>query len=411
MSKVQSVSWRRWLAIALAVSAAAVVAQDIPTYKVNVKVVNVLATVRDKKGKIVNNLSQQDFTLEEDGRPQTIKYFTRDTDLPLTLGLLVDTSASQRQVLDQERSASGTFVSSVLRENTDQAFLIHFDRQVELLQDLTKSPQKVSEALSNVEESPPDDSQDNNGNSGGQNGGSNGGGQNGGGYPGGGGRGGRGGHGGYGGHHFGGGTHLYDSIFLASDELMGKQQGRKAIVVLTDGVDRGSKESIESAIESAQRANTIVYSIYFAGQEGGYGGRGGGMGGGHRGGIGFPGGGGWPGGGGGWPGGGRGGNGGGQQPREEHVDGKKIMERISKETGGRMFEVSKKETVGDIYKEIQDELRNQYNIGYTPDKAEGEDYRKITLQAKNKDYSVQAREGYYPSKPIEAKPTEAKSGE
>src|ERR1700748_2698786 len=110
MSDSQSVAWRRVAACALAVSAAIMVAQDIPTYKVNVKVVNVLATVRDKKGKIVNSLSQNDFTLEEDGRPQTIKYFPRDTDMPLTLGLLVDTSRSQSQVLDQERSASGTFV-------------------------------------------------------------------------------------------------------------------------------------------------------------------------------------------------------------------------------------------------------------------------------------------------------------
>jgi VWFA-related protein len=359
-----------------------------------VKVVNVLATVRDKKGKIVNNLSQNDFTLEEDGRPQTIKYFTRDTDLPLTLGLLVDTSRSQSQVLDQERSASGTFVDSVLREDKDAAFLIHFDHQVELLQDLTKSPQKVSEALSEVAESAPQDDQNGGGNSGG---GSNGGGQNGGGYPG----GGSGRHGGGGGHRMGGGTLLYDSIFLGSDELMSKQHGRKAIVLLTDGVDRGSKETIDRAIESAQRADTIVYSIYFKGQEGGGGfGNGGGGGRPH---IGM--GGGWPGGGGGWPGGGGGGRrgGGGQQPREASVDGKKILERVSRETGGRMFEVSKKETVGDIYKEIQDELRNQYNIGYTPEKADGDQYRKILLKTKANDLTVQARDGYYPAKPVETK--------
>ena len=395
MLHTSGVSWRKWLAIGLAATAAAVVAQDVPTYKVNVKVVNVLATVRDKKGKIVNDLTQNDFTLMEDGRPQTIKYFTRDTDLPLTLGLLVDTSGSQRRTLDEERSASGTFVDSVLRENKDTAFLIHFDRQVELLQDLTKSPQKVSEALSEVAESAPDDRNGGGNSGGGQND------PNGGGYPGGGG--GRGGRGGYG--RGGGGTHLYDAIFLSGDEMMSKQQGRKAIVVLTDGVDHGSKESIDSAIEAAQRADTIVYSIYFQGEEGGGGGFGNHRGGPHIGmGGGWPGGGGggWPGGGGGYPGGG-GRRGGGQQPREERVDGKKILERISKETGGRMFEVTKKESIGDIYKEIQDELRNQYNIGYTPDKAEGEDYRKITVETKNKDYTVQAREGYYASKPMDAK--------
>ena len=401
MLTFQSFAWRKGLAAAVVVSAAALIAQDVPTFKVNVKVVNVLATVRDKKGKIVNDLNQNDFTLTEDGRPQTIKYFTRDTDLPLTLGLLVDTSGSQRETLDQERSASGTFVDSVLRADKDAAFLIHFDRQVELLQDLTKDPQKVSEALSEVAESAPDD-RGSNGGSGDPNGGGQGGDPNGGGYPG----GGRGGRGGY--HRGGGGTHLYDAIFLASDELLAKQKGRKAIVLLTDGVDHGSKESIDSAIESAQRADTMVYSIYYPGNEGGQ--HGFGNNGGHRRGGwggGFPGGGGWPGGGGGWPGGGGGYPGGGRQgggqPREAHVDGKKILDRISKETGGRMFEVSKKETVGDIYKEIQDELRNQYDIGYSSDQPQGESYRKITLETKNKDYTVQAREGYYPARPVENK--------
>ena len=392
--------WQQGLVFAVTLSATSLVAQQGPklrvpaqqgdesssspatTIKVDVKVVNVLATVRDKKGKIINDLTQQDFTLEEDGHPQTIKYFARETDLPLTLGLLVDTSGSERNQIENERSASGTFVTSVLREGKDQAFLIHFDRQVELLQDLTKSPQKVNEALENVSATEPDYRQ-----TGGNQGG------NGGGYPG----GGR--HGGYG---HGGGTHLYDAVFLASDELLAKEKGRKAIVLLTDGVDHGSKESIDQAIESAQRANTIVYSIYFKGEEGGFAnrGNGGGMGGRHGGwggGVGFPGGGGgYPGGGGGYPRGGQGGD------REMHVDGKKILERISKETGGRVFEVKKNESVSDIYKEIQEELRNQYNIGYTPDKAEGEGYRKIALTAKNRDYSVQAREGYYPAQQMEA---------
>jgi len=406
--------WQLGLVIALAFSATTLVAQQGPTLrvpaqqgdeqssaqpattiKVDVKVVNVLATVRDKKGKIVNDLTQNDFALTEDGRPQTIKYFARETDLPLTLGLLVDTSGSERNQVKNERTASGTFVTSVLREGKDQAFLIHFDRQVELLQDLTKYPEKVSEALENVSESEPDYRQT------GGNQGGNGGGQNGGGYPGGGGR-----HGGYG--RGGGGTHLYDAVFLASDELLGKEKGRKAIVLLTDGVDHGSKETIDQAIESAQRANTIVYSIYFPGQEGhGYAGNGGGggrHGGWGGGGVGFPGGGvgypggGYPGGGGGYP---RGGQGG-PRDREPQVDGKKILDRISRETGGRMFEVTKKETVSDIYKEIQEELRNQYNIGYSSDNAQGESYRKIALTTKNKDYSVQAREGYYPSEQVDA---------
>jgi VWFA-related protein len=121
--------------------------QTPPTISVNVKVVNVLATVRNKHGDMVRNLTKDDFVLEEDDRAQKIAYFSRESDLPLTLGLLVDTSMSQRRVLDQERSASSTFLDQVLRVDKDKAFLIHFDREVELLQDLTSSRQKLESAL------------------------------------------------------------------------------------------------------------------------------------------------------------------------------------------------------------------------------------------------------------------------
>ena len=176
---------------------------------------------------------------------------------------------------------------------------------------------------------------------------------------------------------------------------MKKQQGRKALIILSDGVDRGSKTYLESAIESAQRADTVIYSIYFADPHRNEGQRqGGGMG---------RGGGGWPGGGGGWPGGGGGypvvggGPGGGQRrPEEPRTDGKKILERISKETGGRFFEVSKKETVGDIYSSIVEELRTQYSMGYTPDKdSAATGYHHVQLAVKKKDLTVQTRDGYY----------------
>src|SRR5579871_742710 len=346
--------------------------QNPPTYSVNVKVVNVLATVHDKHGNIINNLTKDDFILEEDGRPQTIRYFARDTELPLSFGLLVDTSRSQLQALDQERTGSASFVDSVLREGKDSAFLIHFDHEVELLQDVTSSRQKLVSKLQELQESPEDNQ------------------QGGGGYPG-GGSGRRGG-------GWGKGTLLYDSIFLASDEIMQKQQGRKAIIVLTDGVDHGSKTSLESAIETAQRANVIVYSIYYPGQESGdrYTGMGGGgyPGGGRRGGgwpggggVGWPGGGRYPGGGGGYPGGGGGYPGGGGRtpaPRTSSEDGKKVLERLSRETGGRMFAVSKKESVDQIYHQIEDELRSQYNLGYTRDRAadQGPKYRHIKLTTK-----------------------------
>lgn len=362
----------------VAAVAGLLLAEQVPTYSKDVKVVNVLATVRDKHGKIVNNLTQSDFVLDEDGHPQAIRYFARETNLPLTLGLLVNTSLSQRRVLDQERSASGNFIDQMLRVDKDKAFLIHFDREVELLQDLTPSQQKLTSALGSLQ-TPQPEQDSGGGNPGGE-----------GGYPG----SGRGGAGRS--QHRGGGTLLYDSVFLASDELMQKQDGRKAMVVLSDGVDRGSKKSIEQAIESAQRANTVVYSILYADQQayGSNGGwqRGGGMGGG-IGGLGGP-----------W---GRHGGGGyprNPQPQQERPDGKKILERISKETGGRMFEVSKKQTVEQIYQQIQDELRNQYNLGYTPGGADkGPDYRKIHLATKQKDLIVQARDGYYSSQPVDGK--------
>jgi VWFA-related protein len=383
---------RNFLSLPLVAAAAlALIAQNeqpIPSYSANVNVVNVLATVRDKHGNIVNNLTAGDFALEEDGRPQNIHYFSRQTDLPLTLGLLVDTSRSVQGSLEGERSASVSFVNQVVREGKDSAFLIHFDREVELLQDLTDSHQKLEKAIGELAPSPPPSQrQDDDSTAGGTSSPGTGGGYpgTGGGYP----RGGRGGPGG--GQHWRAGTLLYDSIFLASDELMQKQKGRKAVIVLSDGVDRGSKTSLEKAIESAQRANTIVYAIFFKGEQdnagrgnpGGWG-RGGGMGGGPWGGRrggGYP--------GGGYPGGGR--------PPEERVDGKKILERISRETGGRMYEISKKQTVEHTYQEIQDELRNQYNLGYTPDRKpdEAPGYRKITLTAKDKDLVVQARDGYY----------------
>jgi VWFA-related protein len=342
-------------------------AQDAATtIAVDVKVVTLPVTVRDKHGKIVSDLTKDDFTLQEDGRPQTIRYFSKEANLPLTLGLLVDTSRSQTNVLDAERNASRSFLDQMMVQPTDKAFLIHFDHEVELLQDLTPSREKLEAALqllktpSNRERSnDPNDS----GNS-------------------------------DSGSHQGGGTQLYDAVFLASNELMKKQPGRKALIILTDGVDRGSKTYLEGAIESAQRADTVIYSIYFADHhhEEGQGQRpgGGGMG---RGG-GYPGGGGWPGGGG-YPGGG--GRGGGQRrPDAPRTDGKKILERISKETGGRFFEVTKKQSVGEIYDSIVEELRTQYSMGYTPDKeSTASGYHHVQLAAKNKDLTVQTRDGYY----------------
>ena len=330
-----------------------------PKIAIQVKAVSVLATVRDKHGKIITNLTKEDFAVAEDGRAQTISYFVRESDVALRMGLLVDTSLSQRRVLDQERSASYSFLDQLLRQDKDLAFVIHFDKDVELLQDFTASRPKLQAALQSLQ-TPQYDSSSGSG--------SGGGGSQGGGGSGGGGR---------GGHSRGGGTALYDAIFLAADELMSKQQGRKAVIILSDGVDHGSKETLASAVQAAQRSDTVIYSILFKDEEsygypgGGMMGQHGGMGGGHHGG------------------------GGGRYPQEERPDGKKILTQISKETGGRLFQVSKKETVDKIYADIQEELRSQYSLGYTPDKDTGAGYHKIVATVKDKEMVVQARDGYY----------------
>src|SRR5271168_3934214 len=217
---------------------------------VEVKAVSVLATVRDKKGKIVANLTKDDFELQEDGKPQTINYFVKESDLPLRMGLLVDTSLSQRRVLDQERSASYSFLDHLLRQDKDLAFVIHFDRDVELLQEFTPERPKLQAALQSLQT--PQFEGDRGGGSNGGNGNGGGGGSNG---------------GGRGSRSHGGGTLLYDAIYLAADELMSKQQGRKALIILSDGVDHGSQESLTTAIETAQRADTLVYSILFKDDE------------------------------------------------------------------------------------------------------------------------------------------------
>ena len=372
VSKIQSVgpqqNQRGWPKLSLLFLAVPLLLIDLPARSqqsapitLDVNAVNLLATVRDKKGDIVRNLSKDDFALEQDGKPQTITYFAKESDLPLTLALLVDTSMSQRRVLDQERAASRTFLDQVLRVDKDKAFVIQFDREVTLLQDLTSSRQKLQAAIDQI--AAPQFSQ---AGSGSQGGGSQGGG--------GGSGGGRGSHG-YG----GGGTLLYDAVFLASDELMKKQPGRKALILLTDGVDHGSKENLEEAIATAQRADTLVYCILFADKEG-YG-NGGGFGGPHMGGMG-----------------GRGGRGGGYPPRteESHPDGKKVLKQMSEATGGRFFEASKKEPIDKIYDAIDEELRYQYSLGYTPVKADTPaGYHKLHLTVKQKDVVVQTRDGFY----------------
>jgi VWFA-related protein len=333
------------------------------TITVDAKLVIVPAIVRDKKNALIANLTRENFVLTVDGKPQTLRYFDHDSNVPITVGLLIDTSGSVRSVLDEERAASATFVEKMLAPERDQAFVMQFAHTAELLQDVTNSRPKLEKALKEVDtQSPTLQRNDNPTNELQQQGDRH----------------------GYGHDSSGGGTVLYDAVFLASDEVINKQQGRRALILLTDGDDRGSLKSLTQAIEAAQRADTMIYAIYYKGEEhGGFNpGSYGGMGGRH---------------------GGMGGPGGGQRPGgygQQRVDGKKILERMAGETGGRVYEVSKKETVEKIYAEIGEELRSQYRLGFTPSaEAASEGYHKIFITLagqpeKDKDL-VYGRDGYY----------------
>ncbi len=347
--------------------------QPSATLKIQAREVVLPVTVRDKHGALVTSLKVSDFTLTEDGRPETIKSFTRESNLPFQLGLLVDTSRSVSGAMENERKAAGKFVDLMLPADAkaaaqgDQAFLIHFDREVELLEDFTNSRDKLHHELDGMgptrsaqnSSQGPETSGDDRGS---------------------------------GQTRSRGGTQLYDAIYLASHELMEPRDGRKALVVFSDGVDRGSKETLNDAVDAADRANVAVYTIYFKGEQ--EGGGNGFPGGGRRGGGGYPGGGGgYPGGGGGYPGGGRRGGGG---QREPEVDGKKIMEKIATRTGARYFEAKKKDNLDDIYGQIAEELRAQYLLTYTPDLVDKEGgFHKIALKASKDDLTVVTREGYY----------------
>ena len=342
------------------------------TLKVQVNEVVLPVTVRNKKGELVTNLKAADFTLSEDGHPQTIKSFSRETNLPYRLGLLVDTSRSVSGAMESERKAAGKFVDTMLPEKPnatlgatpDQAFLIHFDREVELLEDFTPSRDKLHHELDEM--GPSRAAQNDSQSSGGASDQS---------------------------HGRRGGTQLYDAIYLASDELMKPKDGRKALVVFSDGVDRGSKMDLNDAVDAADRAGLAVYTIYFKGEEERQGGMPG-MGGGHHGGGGYPGGGGgYPGGGGGYPGGG-GHHGGGEE--KPAVDGKKIMEKIATRTGGRYFEARKRENLEEIYGWIAEELRGQYLLTYTPNMVDKDGgFHKVSLTANKDGLTVVTREGYY----------------
>jgi len=292
-------------------------AQEDAIFSTDVRVVNVLATVRDRQGRIIRDLAQADFAVSENGRPQTIRYFSRESDLPLTLGLMVDTSMSQQRVIDAERGASMRFLDQVLRETKDHVFLMQFDMAVRMSQALTNSRRKLEEALAYVDTPTRQDLS----------------------------------------HQYGGGTLLYDAVLEACTQVMKNQTGRKALIVLSDGVDTGSEAMLKDAIEAALRTDTLIYSILFA-DPGFYNGRLFG----HMGGA----------------------------------AGRNALTRLSLETGGGFFEVSKKQSIDDVYRILQEELRSQYSLGYVSDvPIHIAEFRKIHLAVNQKGLIVQARDRYW----------------
>jgi VWFA-related protein len=300
------------LAIEVAALGAGIWAQQVPTISSRVNIVTLFATVHDAGGRVVKNLTRDDFVLLEDGVMQKIDYFAQESDLPLTIGLLVDTSRSQTGVLGEERRASNTFLNQVLREGKDQAFVVHFDIHVETVQGPTSSRDDLALALSQLK-IPDRDS-----------------------------------------------TLVYSAIKNSSTDLMYQLTGRKAFILLSDGVAFKEHTSITTAIEYAQRADTIIYPIRFSDPV----------------------------------------------PLSRPVigailkiaseHGKQGLHRMSQETGGAYFEVTNNQSIEQIYWQIEEALRNQYNIGYTPGRAQPDGkYHKIKLTTKDAHLTVHARAGYY----------------
>jgi VWFA-related protein len=301
--------------------------------RVNVELVNILFTVKTKKGgQLIPNLEKQNFKVYEDGKQQTIQRFSRETDLPLTLGLLIDISASQERLIDIERQAASQFFSSVIRKK-DEAFLISFGKSTDLLQDYTSSPRQLSAALRdlqgdgqppmvgrgpipNVNTGPVPTI----GNA--------------------------------------KGTLMFDAVYLAANEKLKSEVGRKAMILITDGGDQGSTYNVRNAIEAAQRADAIIYSIYYV-DRGFY-----------------------------------------YAAGMYSSGGEGDLRKMSEETGGHVFTVSEKHPLSEIFNQIQEELRNQYSLGYESTNSKRDNtFRRIEIKTDNKDYRVQARNGYYATPP------------
>jgi VWFA-related protein len=295
--------------------------QPTETLKINVNVVSLFFNVKDKHGALMPNLTKDDFEIFEDGKQQTVKYFTPETNLPLTLGILIDSSGSQLRVLDMEKEVGGAFLKQILTDK-DEAFVIDFNVDSSLAQDFTRDVHRLQKALNSVKINsgvtmptlpgagggPVPTAQ----------------------QP---------------------GTVLYDAVYLSAHDMLAKEVGRKAMILLTDGQDEGSRLKIRDAIEAAQKADAIVYVLLCA-DRGAYGGMG--------------------------------------------YSGDYDMHKLTEPTGGRVINVGNKfDKLRDAFDQIAAELRSQYNIGFTSTdtKLDGT-YRKIEIKNKQ-GYKIQARAGYY----------------
>ncbi len=294
------------------------------TFRVSVDVVNVFFNVKDKRGALILGLTKTDFEIYEDGKPQTIKYFSAESNQPLTLGLLLDTSPSVARVVDAEKDVGMAFLDNVLGPK-DLAFVINFNVNVELLQDFTNARDRLRRAFQRAKMNtggPPVI------------------------IPGGGGNpvptaGPR------------GGTKLFDALYLAAHEKLATEVGRKAMIVITDGQDDGSYYDMRQAIEAAQKADAICYVLLLVD-------------------VGFYG--------------------------EMPYTGRGDMQKLAEQTGGRMIDVDKLEKLKPAFDQIAEELRSQYNLGYTPtNSARDGSFRKIEIKSVQK-HKVQARRGYYAAK-------------
>ena len=286
-----------------------VLAAPPPQVRVEVNIVNLFATVRDKNKAIVTGLKQDDFLVSEDGQPQEISYFSAESSLPVTLGLLIDTSGSETYLLSAEKDAATRFLQRIMVKG-DLAMVMSFDLDVNLLADFTDNHDVLNRAINRAEintggggivEGPIEQTRPL-------------------------------------------GTNFYDAVYLASKEKLSGEAGRKALVILTDAEDNGSKVNLQDAIEAAQRTDTVVHILLVSAD-------------------------------------------GGDQA---------VARRLAEETGGRMFVVRNDKDLRGAFEQINIELRSQYTVGYSPtNKKHDGRYRKIKLELKNKDYTALTRRGYY----------------